>query len=234
MSYLEHAPPAELMPWLACIWERRGVAGPPVRVVPDGCIDVVWTEGSGAQVVGPNTTAFLVPVTPGARVVGARMLPGAAPALLGIRAEELRDGRVPLAQALGRDGARLEELLSERSDAVAALQAALLARAARAPRPDPLVRAAVGRLERSDIAIPQLSFALGVSERQLRRRVSAVVGYGPRRLARILRLAHALEAARAGGELARVAHESGYADQAHFANDCRALAGVPPSVLLAA
>jgi AraC-like DNA-binding protein len=234
MSYREHAPPPELAPWLACMWERRGEPGPSVRVVPDGCIDVVWTEGSGAQVVGPNTTAFLVAVGDGVRVVGARMLPGSAPALIGIRAEELRDGRVPLAQALGREGARLEELLSERPDAVAALQAALVTRAVHRPRPDPLVRAAVGRLERSDIAIPALADALGVSERQLRRRVSAAVGYGPRRLARVLRLAQALEAARAGGELARVAHESGYADQAHFTNDCRALTGVPPSVLLAA
>jgi AraC-like DNA-binding protein len=234
MSYHEHAPPAELAPWLECFWERRGEAGPPVRVVPDGCMDVVFIAGAGAQVVGPNTTAFLVSLDAGVPVVGARMLPGCAPALLGVGAEALRDARVPLAQALARDGARLEQLLFERHDTLAALQTALIARAARAQRPDPLVRAAIERLERPDVAIAELARELGVSERQLRRRVSAVVGYGPRRLARILRLGQALEAARAGGELARVAHESGYADQAHFANDCRALAGVSPSQLLAA
>ena len=71
-----------------------------------------------------------------------------------------------------------------------------------------------------------------MSERQLRRRVSAAVGYGPKRLARVLRLGAALQAARTGRELAEVAIDAGYADQAHFANDCRALAGVPPSWLL--
>jgi AraC-like DNA-binding protein len=50
----------------------------------------------------------------------------------------------------------------------------------------------------------------------------------------VLRLTRALEAARAGADLGRVAFDAGYADQAHFANDCRALAGVPPSSLLAA
>jgi len=57
MTYREHHAPAALAPWLACIWERGDGDGAPVRVVPDGCIDIVWTEGVGAQVVGPNTTA---------------------------------------------------------------------------------------------------------------------------------------------------------------------------------
>src|SRR3954470_16647224 len=112
MSYLEHAPPAELAPWLECFWERRGEPGPPVRVVPDGCMDVVFTEGLGAHVIGANTTAFLVSLDAGVRVAGARMLPGCAPALLGVGAEELRDVRMPLAQALARDGGRLEQQLS--------------------------------------------------------------------------------------------------------------------------
>ena len=114
------------------------------------------------------------------------------------------------------------------------MRAELLARAVPAPRPDPLVREAVTRLERSGVAIAGLAAELGVSERQLRRRVTTAVGYGPRRLARVLRLGHALQAARAGDELARVAFDAGYADQAHFTHDCRELAGVPPSVLLAA
>jgi AraC-like DNA-binding protein len=204
-----------------------------VRVLPDGCIDVVCIEGAGAQLVGANTTAFLVSVTDGSQIVGARMLPGCAPALLGIAAEQVRDARLPVPEALAH-GAELEQVLADSPDPLAALRDELVARGARAPRPDPIVRAAVSRLERPDAAISALADELGVSERQLRRRVTAAVGYGPRRLARVLRLGHALSAARAGDELARVAFEAGYADQAHFTHDCRELAGVPPSVLLAA
>jgi AraC-like DNA-binding protein len=230
MSYREHAPPPALAPWLECFWERRGDPGEPVRVLPDGCIDVVFLEGVGAQLVGANTTAFLASVTESSRIVGARMLPGCAPALLGIAAEQVRDARLPVADVLAHGGA-LEQRLADSPESLAALRTALLERAAHAPRPDPMVRAAVSRIE---LPITELARGLGVSERQLRRRVTAAVGYGPRRLARVLRLGHALSAARAGDELARVAFEAGYADQAHFTHDCRELAGVPPSVLLAA
>ncbi len=102
-----------------------------------------------------------------------------------------------------------------------------------APAPDPLVRAAVARLDDPRIEVRRLANALAVSERQLRRRFESAVGYGPKRLGRVLRLTRALTAARAGEELGRVAFDAGYADQAHFANDCRSLAGVAPSALIA-
>src|SRR5215475_9833091 len=94
MSYREHPPPNSLAPWLACVWERVGEGRPPVRVLPDGCIDVIWTAGAGSQVVGANTTAFVVQLGRGAYMVGARFAPGGAPALLGLAAEPLRDERV--------------------------------------------------------------------------------------------------------------------------------------------
>jgi methylphosphotriester-DNA--protein-cysteine methyltransferase len=55
---------------------------------------------------------------------------------------------------------------------------------------------------------------------------------GPKRLARVLRLERALVAARGGEVLALAAATAGYADQAHFAHQCRALAGVSPTTLL--
>ena len=193
MSYREHAPPRALEPWLECLWERRRRAGAPVRVLPDGCIDIVFTEGAGAQVVGANTTAFVVAVRRRTRVVGARLLPGSAPALLGIAAEAMRDVRAPVARGAARAAPGSIEALAatRRSPRRAARRAARRARCG-APRPDPLVRAAVSRLERPDVAIAALADDLGVSERQLRRRVTTAVGYGPRRLARVLRLARAL------------------------------------------
>jgi AraC-like DNA-binding protein len=233
MSYREHAPPSGLASWLECLWERHDERGPAVRVLPDGCIDIVFTEGQGAQVVGANTTAFLVPVEGAIHAAGARMLPGCAPALLGVAAEELRDARIPVTHALAW-GARLEEELAGSTDPIGTLRRELFACAARAPRPDPLVHEAIARLGRSSIAVAELAADLGVSERGLRRRVTAAVGYGPRRLARVFRLRRALEAARTGDDLARAAYAAGYADQAHFTHDCRELAGVPPSALLVA
>jgi AraC-like DNA-binding protein len=232
MSYREHAPTPALAPWLACAWERCGDGGPPVRVLPDGCIDIVWIEGEGAHVVGANTTAFLVALPVAARVAGVRTRPGAGAALLGVDAAALRDARIALEDVWSDDGRRLEEQVELSRDPVAALFAALDARAPHTPPPDPLVRAAVTRLRDPDARVETLARDLGISARQLRRRFEATVGYGPKRLARVLRLERALEAARAGQELALVAVSAGYADQSHFADDCRTLAGVSASALL--
>lgn len=235
MSYREHAPAIAiaLAPWLACTWERSGDGGAPVRVVPDGCIDIVWTQGAGTLVVGPNTTAFLVPVDAGVRVVGARMRPGAAGALLGIHAAALRDGRVALHEVWHDDGHRLTARLDADADPLGVLVTALTTHARTAAPPDRLVRAAVDRLQTPDARVETLAHELGVSARHLRRRFHAAVGYGPKRLARVLRLERALAAARDGEDLAWAAAAAGYADQAHFTNDCRALAGLAPATLLA-
>lgn len=214
------------------MWQREG--GEPVRVVPDGCIDIVWIEDGGTQIVGANTTAFVVDLPAGTRVAGARLRPGAAPPLLGIDGIEMRDGRAPIEDVWDDDGRRLAWHLDEAGDPVSTLLAALAARARGAAPPDPLVRAAVARLDERAGPVGAIARELAVSERQLRRRVETAVGYGPKRLARVLRLRRALAAAHAGTELGRVAAEAGYADQAHFTHECRALAGVPPSVVVAA
>jgi AraC-type DNA-binding domain-containing proteins len=75
---------------------------------------------------------------------------------------------------------------------------------------------------------------VGLSPRQLHRRSLDAFGYGPKTLARVLRLNRALTLARAGVELADVAATTGYADQAHFARDVRELTGTTARALLAA
>jgi transcriptional regulator GlxA family with amidase domain len=160
------------------------------------------------------------------------MRPGAAPPLLGIDGAALRDGRTFLHELWGDDGHRLTERLDASADRAGDLLAALAPRAAAAGAPDALVQAAVARLGARALPVAELAGRLFVSERQLRRRVGSAVGYGPKRLARVLRLERALAAARGGEDLARVAAAAGYADQAHFAGDCRDLAGVPPTALL--
>lgn len=52
MGYHEHAPTPALAPWLACVWERTADRDVAVRVLPDGCIDVVWSQTLGPQLVG--------------------------------------------------------------------------------------------------------------------------------------------------------------------------------------
>ena len=205
-----------------------------MRVLPDGCIDVVWTDDGGAQIVGPNTTAFLVTVATETRVHGVRLRPGAAPSLLGVRPEELRDVRAPMEEFRPRAGPRLTEALASNAHPRQVLIDWLLACASSAAGPDPVVVAAAKQLQATGASVRTVATDLGLSERSLRRRVRVAVGYGPKRLARVLRLQRALSAARLGDELGRVAFDAGYADQSHFTNECRLLAGASPLELIPA
>lgn len=235
MSYRELPAPPALGLWAECVWEHDGEesSGATARVVPDGCMDLVWSERRGLLVAGPNTTAFVAASAPGTVWLGVRLHPGAGPPLFGVPAPALLDARVPVRDLWGARGARLEEVLFAASGGArrtCVLLDWLAARAERAARPDPLVRQAVRALAlRPERRIGALARELAVSERHLRRHVVAEVGYGPKLLGRVLRLRRALADVRRGLPLAEVAHAGGYADQAHFAGDCRALAGAAPS-----
>jgi AraC-like DNA-binding protein len=201
----------------------------PLRVVPDGCTDLMWVDGE-LQVAGPDTRAQLTVAGAGAAFAAVRFAPGAGPAVLGVPGHELRDGRVPLA-ALWPAGAvrRLAERVAEAPDRLAVLQAAVADRLREAGPPDPVVAAVAHRVGGGVAATAE---AVGLSERQLHRRCQAAFGYGPKTLARILRFRRAVALARTGTGLAEVAFRSGYADQPHLAREVRALSGVPLRVLL--
>jgi transcriptional regulator GlxA family with amidase domain len=102
--------------------------------------------------------------------------------------------------------------------------------------PDRPVQAAVVRLLDPSLRVDRLAGELGFSERQLRRRFRAAVGYGPKTLQRVLRLRRVLARAAASDtniNLATAAFEAGYADQPHLGRECRAMTGLSTRQLIA-
>lgn len=193
-------------PLLACLWTNEG--GPRThRILPDACVDIVSVKGE-LVVAGPATRAHLTTV--GGATFGVRFRVGAAGAALGLPASDLLDLSVPLEDVWGEapqvaDVHELARVVLRRGGAV-----------------DPLVRAAATGTPRS---------AIGLGDRQLRRRFLDAVGYGPKTLERILRFQRFLMLE--GTDLARRALDAGYADQAHLTRECTRLAGLPPAALLA-
>ncbi|MCG7524233.1 AraC family transcriptional regulator, partial [Streptomyces sp. OfavH-34-F] len=90
----------------ATVWTLTTAPGTVHPVLPDGCMDLLWS-GERLLVAGPDTCAAPSSGT-GGSWAGVRFAPGTAPALLGVDAAELRDRRVPL-DALW-DGARVRRL----------------------------------------------------------------------------------------------------------------------------
>jgi AraC-like DNA-binding protein len=230
MSYREHAPPAGLADVVACTWEQHVPAdadGRVQRVVPDACVDVVWFAGAEEPfVAGPDTAAALARLRPGTSVFGVRLRPGAAGAVLGVHVAALRDAR-PGLSALWRDEAkRLGAALTATGSSADRRALLLAAVAARRARPDGLVVQAAHLLDAPDARVGALPEQLFVSERQLRRRVEAAVGYGPKTLARVLRFQRLRRLTDL--PLVDAALVAGYADQAHMTTEVTKLAGVPP------
>lgn len=166
VRYEEFAPPAALAPWVAVTWRLRSSRAAPLRVLPDGCVDLI-----GDDVVGSLSGAIVADLVPGEDTWGIRLRPGAFTALYGVPASELTDVRVPL------------------RDVVKPRPLGVLARDA--DQPDPL--AAVALHARN---IGALAKEIGYSERHLHRRVLTLTGHSPKRLARIGRMQALLAAGR--------------------------------------
>jgi len=214
----------------AVVWtntpSRDGVG----RVLPDGCMDLLWHEGR-LLVAGPDTRAY---VAEGARGVwsGVRFYPGTAPTLLGVPAHEVRDRRVELTDLWPASQVRrLTARVNTAADPASGLEELALRLAADTEPPDPLLRHLVSALDEGR-PVAATADQLGLGARQLHRRSLAAFGYGPKTLARVLRLQRALGLARDGVPFAETAVRAGFADQAHLARDVRELAGLPLSRLL--
>ncbi|NUP23844.1 MAG: helix-turn-helix transcriptional regulator [Streptomyces sp.] len=197
-------------------------------VLPDGCMDLLWHDGR-LLVAGPDTRAYVTEGAP-STWVGLRFRPGGAPAFFGVPACELRDLRVELAELWpAAEVRRLQGRVAGAADPVAALEEVALERAA-SPM-DPLLNHLVEAL-RAGRPVAVVADELGLGARQLHRRSLAAFGYGPKTLARILRMRRALALARGGVPFAETAARAGFADQAHLARDVKELAGLPLGELL--
>jgi AraC-like DNA-binding protein len=239
--YREQAPPAPLRPSVTCFWARAGGTGPgpgeDAQVLPDACVDLIWRQGHGVFVAGPDTGPAPSPVPPGTVLVGVRFAPGAGGPALGLPLSELLNQRVDAADLGTGPAAGLARVPADVTPRLAQRMLAGLAAAMVRDGPaDPLATAAARLLGDPAARAAAVAGRLGVSERQLRRRCQAAVGYGPATLRRILRFRRFLSWVDAGGVpgsagLAAAAADFGYADQAHLTRESARLAGLSPAAL---
>ncbi|SCK18764.1 transcriptional regulator, AraC family [Streptomyces sp. WMMB 714] len=215
----------------AVVWTYRGAPDGEGRVLPDGCMDLLWWDGA-LVVAGPDTRAHVHSPRSLSRITGLRFAPGTGPAVFGLPAYELRDQRVPLDALWPERAVRsLEERVAAASAPGRALELVSRDRLRQSSTAGPLPPAVVELLARGR-GVADVARTAGLSERQLHRRCRDAFGYGPKTLARVLRLQRALGMADSAMPLGEVAAASGYADQAHLSREFRALAGMPPARLL--
>ena len=258
-DYREWRPAPELAGLLACTWAGRlADDGTPFtdRVLPDACIDLIW-DGRRLFVAGPDTGPVPIAPEPGGVFAGLRFRPGLAPSVLGVPAAALLDQRIDAAEVWNDlDMAAVVDRLhgaASLREAATVLEQAAIDRLPAATPPDRLVVGTVTALQAQPAAggtrglhlppprhtVAELAERLGVSERQLHRRCTTAIGYGPKVLDRVLRFRRFLHlagsppgAGRPPGGLAGLAAAAGYADQSHLTRECGRLAGTTPARLV--
>ena len=241
-EYKEFLPPAPLADHFLCLWTQtvRGSQGVyEHRVLPDACIDIVLINDEPPMVVGPWTVSFLAQLPVGSRITGARLHPGRASCLLGMPASQLLNQSIPIAAVKGAlQHIRLEKVIEQPNAAArrSVLGHVLLASLEHSAPFDQAVLAGIQWLSRRPRGrVEQLSRWLGISERQLHRRFSAAIGYGPKTFQSVMRFQRLIKTAREKGaeqSLAALAASAGYSDQAHMTRDVHRLANLRPTVLL--
>ena len=233
--YRERPPDPALREHVRCFWvnDLTRSQNEWVTVVPDGCVDIVWT-GTSLLVAGPDTQPILDCLPRGAVVVGVRFHPGVALSWFGVPLSEIVNNRVPLAEFWRNDAENLFDKFSrtcsgpEISVALESFLVRKLPAVGLADRQIAFLRRAAGDdCDPAGVSLGRLASCLGISERTLRRRSLEAFGYGFKTLVRVLRFQRFFQLAAhpPTGSLAELAARAGYADQAHLTREVRRMSG---------
>jgi AraC-like DNA-binding protein len=185
--------------------------------LPYPAVDLLVFADGTMWLAGPEVTVRSGPLPPGG-LVGLRLRPGATLSL-GIAADEVPLQGMPFGQIEpGTPRQRIHSALSTLDRISPRDNDFAVHRAVRILHDDPAAR------------IDDLAAAVGLSERQLRRRFSVAVGLRPKAYGRVTRLHAALRMA-GSASWADIAHRCGFYDQPHMIAEFRAATGLAPAAL---
>ena len=110
-TYREFAPTPWLQPLAETVW-THAASEDCVAVLPDTCMDIVWTRAAGLRVVGTMTRP--VKVSSSAETfIGLRFRAGAIRCLLDVPCAELKNQVASLAEFWGKRATALERRMQE-------------------------------------------------------------------------------------------------------------------------
>jgi AraC-like DNA-binding protein len=250
VGHVQPHPPPGLGDGISGVWAWHSDGAHPVApryALADGCAYLLFAfdaEHAGrrdlvhARLIGPRLRPFLIDERP-RLCVGVRFAPGFTQAAFGLPASELADQRVDYDVVYSNAAADLESVTVAKTDAarVAAVLALARGRFRSATGVPSSVCATVAHIlaAEGNVRVGSLVDRIGVTRQHLARQFAAHVGMTVKQFARVKRA----DAARARAvaeraahprnvNWARIAHQAGYYDQAHFISDFKALTGSTP------
>jgi AraC-like DNA-binding protein len=205
------------------------------RTLPYPCVHVVF-DSARSGIWGVPTGAFDYTLKGAGKVCGLRFRPGAFRAILGRPLHSITDQVLALSDVFPWDEAAATREVLECADDAGMVGAATRLLAPHLPAPDPQVEriAAILRLAETTpglTQVEQLAQGCGMGVRSLQQLFSEYVGVSPKWTIRRFRLHEAADRLANGDQpdLAVLAQDLGYFDQAHFSADFRKLVGESPA-----
>lgn len=219
-------------------WDLRERPAYRAEVLSFPCVNMTFEHSAartGAFVTGVATTRYIRELTGAGRVFGARFRAGGFGAYTGSDVGALRDRSVELCELFPGAGEFVERVLVARDDEtrLALVDGWLAERAGEQDEIYRLVLRIVAEMEhdRGLTRVDQVTERFGVPIRTLQRMFARYVGASPKWVLRRYRLQDGADLLARGDvtDLAALAVELGYFDQAHFSREFGAEIGMSPS-----
>ena len=215
-------------------WDRRGCAPETQRVLPYPNAHLAFEAGCTA-IHGVVRGAFDRPLTGAGKVLGARFTPGGLRPFISEPLSALTDKTIAADALLGMPAAQAEALVLQHADdtaMVAQAQALLLARLPQVDDAALLAARLTGAAaaHNGPASVAQLCDKMAIGERRLQRLFANYVGVPPKWVIQRYRLQEAIWrlAQPDAPDLASLAQELGFFDQAHFSRSFVELVGSTP------
>jgi AraC-like DNA-binding protein len=215
-------------------WDLRGQKPYPQHTLSNPCVHLVIEPGN-PRIYGVVTSRFTYVLRGESRIFSIRFRPAGFHPFCGSRLSALADRTVPICEVFGPGGDGLVEQVIALEDETQRVEVVDAFIRDRLPRPDPLVTVLnriVERIitDRGITRVDDLAAQVGFGKRRLQRLFNEYVGVSPKWVIQRYRLHDAAERLDEGEDvdLAALALELGYFDQAHFARAFKAIVGKPP------
>ena len=253
MNYQTFEPGAELSDFVKCYWTLESRAEVPAqrqRIVPDGCMEMIFHYGDLYRQYLENETHILQPrcfvfgqltgpleiePTGETGIFSVRFHPEGFSPFATIPLKQMENRAVPLAELFGEAGSDLEETIlkaESTNEKIAQVESFLTTRLESPETTDRIVKSAIETIitGNGQLSVNELSREMKIHRKQLERKFAAGTGLNPKQLSRIIRLQATLKmlADRKFSNLTSAAHEGDYYDQAHFIKDFKEFTGLTP------
>ncbi|MGI5220099.1 AraC family transcriptional regulator [Nocardia sp. CA-290969] len=219
-------------------WDLRGRAPYCAEVLPFPCVHLTFErdgDRSGAFVNGVCTRKYVRELAGRGETFGVRFRPGGFGAFTGLDVGGLRDRAVPAGEVLPDLGDLTERVLAESADTgrrrLVEDYLSTRARGGDDPNYRLVLRIAAAMAEDPELTrVDQVTDRFGVSVRTVQRLFRRYIGAGPKWVLRRYRLQDGADLLARGrtADLAALAAELGYFDQAHFTREFTAEVGMAP------